>query len=94
MALNGITLLWALEAGGYFKPRNQSVRQTGSVKFFSDQRGFGYIAPDDGSDEVFVHRTRLVKPLNILLADQKVSYELVASEKGNGKAAANVALVG
>lgn len=69
------------------------MRQTGSVKFFSDLRGFGFIAPDDGADEVFVHRTALTKPLNILLAAQKVSYELVDAAKGNGKKAADVSLV-
>lgn len=70
------------------------MRQTGSVKFFSDAKGFGFIAPDDGGDEVFVHRTALVKSLNILLADQKVSYDLVDALKGNGKKAADVSLVG
>lgn len=69
------------------------MRLTGSVKFFSDLKGFGFIAPDNGGDEVFVHRTALVKSLNILLADQKVSYELVDAAKGNGKKAANVELI-
>lgn len=70
------------------------VRVTGKVKFFSDEKGFGFIRPDDGSDEVFVHRTDL-GTLNMLITDQKVSYELVDSKqrKGNGKKAANVELV-
>ena len=67
--------------------------QTGSVKFFSDGKGFGFIQPDDGGDEVFVHRTALARPLNILIADQQVSFELVDAAKGNGKKAANVSLV-
>jgi CspA family cold shock protein len=65
---------------------------TGKVKFFSDPKGFGFIAPDDGGDEVFVHRTALARSLNILLADQAVTYELVDAPKGNGKKAANVEL--
>jgi cold shock CspA family protein len=69
------------------------VKATGKVKFFSDLKGFGFIAPDDGGDEVFVHRTALVRPLNILLADQLVSYDLVDAPKGNGKKAASVELV-
>jgi cold shock protein len=69
------------------------VRLTGKVKFFSDQKGFGFINPDAGGDEVFVHRTALVGGLNILLPDQHVSYELVAATKGNGKKAAAVSLV-
>jgi CspA family cold shock protein len=66
---------------------------TGKVKFFSDLKGFGFIAPDDGGDEVFVHRTALVRSLNVLLAEQTVSYELIPAPKGNGFKASNVALV-
>ena len=70
------------------------MRHTGTVRFFSDSKGFGFIRPDDeNSDDVFVHRTALVKSLNILLADQKVSYELADATKGNGKTAADVSLV-
>jgi len=72
-----------------------SVRVTGKVKFFSDPKGFGFIRPDDGGDEVFVHRTDLGQSLSVLLVDQKVSYELIDSDsrKGNGKKAANVELI-
>lgn len=68
------------------------MRHTGIVRFFSDSKGFGFLRPDDDSEDVFVHRTALVKSLNILLADQRVSYELVDAAKGNGKKAANVEL--
>jgi CspA family cold shock protein len=71
------------------------MRQTGKVKFFSDVKGFGFIRPDDGGDEVFVHRTDLGQSLNMLLVDQHVRYDLVDSNsrKGNGKKAGNVELV-
>ena len=70
-------------------------RATGKVKFFSDKSGYGFISPDDGSDEVFVHRTDLARSLHILLTDQRVSYDLVDSgnQKGTGKKASNVELV-
>jgi cold shock CspA family protein len=72
-----------------------AVRVTGKVKFFSDEKGFGFLTPDDGGAEVFVHRTDLTRSLNMLLPDQVVSYELVDShsKKGNGKKAANVELL-
>ena len=72
-----------------------SVRLTGKVKFFTDEKGYGFIQPDDMSEEVFVHRTDLGRSLTMLMADQHVSYELVdsVSKKGNGKKAANVELV-
>lgn len=68
---------------------------TGKVKFWAEEKGYGFIRPDDGGDEVFVHRTDLANSLNMLLPDQAVSYELADSRtrKGNGKKAANVALV-
>lgn len=66
---------------------------TGKVKFFSDGKGYGFISPDDGGDEVFVHRTALVSPLHVLLEGQAVSYDLVDAQKGNGKKASAVSLV-
>lgn len=70
------------------------MRISGKVKFFSDERGFGFIKPDDGGPEVFVHRTGLGGSLHILLPDQAVTYELVDSgtRKGNGKKADSVEL--
>lgn len=66
------------------------VRVSGKVKFFSDAKGFGFVIPDDGGEEVFVHRTDLGSSLYILLPDQRVTYELVDGRRG--KKAANVAI--
>lgn len=67
------------------------MRVTGVVKFFSDLKGFGFILPDGGGDEVFVHKTNLSRPLTILHNGQKVAYDLVENiGKGNGKKAVNV----
>jgi len=50
----------------------------GTVKFFNTNRGFGFIAPDDGSKDVFVHISALEKAgIHQLLEGQRVSYELV-----------------
>lgn len=72
------------------------ARETGTVKFFSDVKGFGFILPDSGGAEVFVHKTNLTRPLLILTRAQRVSYELVDNDsgKGNGKMAANVQVIG
>lgn len=72
-----------------------SVRVNGKVKFYKSDIGYGFIQPDDGSDDVFVHVTSLANSLPSLIQDQRVSFEIVASDrgKGNGKKAANVRLI-
>ena len=55
---------------------------TGTVKFFNTQRGFGFIAPDDGSKDVFVNISAVERAgLGTLRDGQKVSFE-VTSERG------------
>ncbi len=50
----------------------------GTVKFFNTQRGYGFIQPDDGSKDVFVHITAVQQAgLDTLHEGQKVSYEVV-----------------
>ncbi|MCB1519750.1 MAG: cold-shock protein [Hyphomicrobiaceae bacterium] len=65
----------------------------GTVKFFDVQRGFGFIQPEDGSKDAFVHITEVQGAgLNELREGQKVSYELTTGK--NGKAAAsNLAVI-
>ncbi|HEX9687022.1 MAG TPA: cold-shock protein [Burkholderiales bacterium] len=54
---------------------------TGTVKFFNSARGFGFIAPDDGSKDVFVHISAVERAgLGTLSEKQKVSFDV---EKGN-----------
>ncbi len=59
----------------------------GTVKFFNTARGFGFIIPEDGSKDVFVHISAVEEAgLNILTEGQKVEYEVVS--KPDGKTAA------
>ena len=62
---------------------------TGTVKWFNAEKGFGFIAPDEGGKDVFVHITALREAgLESLQDDQKVSYELQSGRDGRSSAGA------
>ena len=62
---------------------------SGTVKWFSDEKGYGFITPDDGSQDVFVHHTAIVgEGFKSLDEGAKVNYEVEDGPKG--PAAANV----
>jgi CspA family cold shock protein len=55
----------------------------GTVKWFSKGKGFGFIAPDDGGDDIFVHHSDIKMEGNASLDnDQKVTYEVGEDKKG------------
>ena len=61
----------------------------GTVKWFNSQKGFGFIQPDDGSKDVFVHISAVERAgLQSLNEGQKVSYDVVADRK-TGKSSAD-----
>ena len=62
---------------------------TGTVEWFNADKGFGFIAPDEGGKDVFVHITALREAgLENLQDDQKVSYELQSGRDGRSSAGA------
>lgn len=61
--------------------------QVGTVKFYNHQKGFGFIQPDDGSKDVFVHATALERAgMQGLDEGQKVSFD-TAEDRRSGKIA-------
>ncbi len=52
---------------------------TGTVKFFNNSKGFGFIIPEDGSKDIFVHANGLTDEIN---EGDKVSYEVEEGKKG------------
>jgi CspA family cold shock protein len=60
---------------------------TGTVKFFNDSKGYGFIAPEDGGQDAFVHITAVERAgLRTLTQNQKVSYDLEQDQRGKTKA--------
>ncbi len=63
--------------------------QEGTVKFFNEDKGFGFISPSDSRDDVFVHQSGLIDKIR---ENDKVSYDLERGKKGMN--AVNVKVVG
>jgi cold shock protein len=65
---------------------------SGKVKWFNDAKGFGFITPDDGSKDVFVHHSGIaMQGFRTLAEGQAVEFEITQGQKG--PAAANVRVV-
>ncbi|NBV56833.1 MAG: cold-shock protein [Bacteroidetes bacterium] len=60
----------------------------GTVKFFNDEKGYGFITPEDGSKDVFVHKTGTTTRIN---EGDQVTYEIEDGQKG--PSAVKVALI-
>ncbi len=56
---------------------------TGTVKWFSDQKGYGFITPDDGGKDLFAHHSEIAEEgFRSLQENQKVEYEATQGDKG------------
>jgi CspA family cold shock protein len=65
------------------------MRTVGTVKWFNDEKGFGFITPDDGSKDCFVHHTAIqAQGFKSLQEGQRVEFDVVDRDKG--RAAENV----
>jgi CspA family cold shock protein len=69
------------------------MAMTGMVKFFNGERGYGFIKPDDGGRDVFVHITAVERAgLKALNEGQRITFEVEPDKKGKGPKAVNLVL--
>jgi len=69
------------------------MAQTGVVKFFNTEKGYGFIKPDGGGNDIFVHITAVEQAgLRSLSEGQKISFEIEPDKKGKGPKAVNLKL--
>lgn len=66
-------------------------QRTGTVKWFNDQKGYGFIQPENGSNDVFVHISAVERAgMRTLTEGQKIGYELQHDPKKGKDSAANL----
>ncbi|WP_375413939.1 cold-shock protein [uncultured Bradyrhizobium sp.] len=69
------------------------MAMTGTVKFFNGERGYGFIKPDDGGRDVFVHITAVERAgLKDLIEGQRITFEVEPDKKGKGPKAVNLVI--
>jgi CspA family cold shock protein len=73
--------------------RSFPMAMTGTVKFFNGERGYGFIKPDDGGRDVFVHITAVERAgLKDLIEGQRITFEVEPDKKGKGPKAVNLVI--
>jgi cold shock protein len=71
------------------------MAMSGVVKFFNGERGYGFIKPDDGGRDVFVHITAVEQAgLKALNEGQRIQFEVEPDKKGKGPKAVNLVITG
>jgi CspA family cold shock protein len=71
------------------------MAMTGTVKFFNAERGYGFIKPDDGGADVFVHVTAVERAgLKALNEGQRITFNVEPDKKGKGPKAVDLVITG
>jgi cold shock protein len=74
--------------------KDETHLSNGTVKWFNSQKGFGFIAPEDGGNDVFVHISAVERAsLSTLNEGQKVSFDVVADRRTGKSAAQNLRVI-
>ena len=64
---------------------------TGTVKWFNDQKGYGFIQPDEGGKDVFVHISAVEQAgMRSLAEGQKITYEILSDKRTGKQSAGNL----
>ena len=75
-------------------PADRGPRQNGMVKFFNAEKGYGFITPDEGGADVFVHVSAVERSgFGVLDKGQKVSFETEPDKRGKGPKAVNLQIL-
>jgi cold shock protein len=70
------------------------MAQTGIVKFFNTDKGYGFIKPDDGERDIFVHITAVEQAgMTTLGEGQKISFDIEPDKKGKGPKAVDLVML-
>jgi len=78
-------------ASGLARTRKENLMNTGTVKWFNTQKGFGFIQPTNGSNDVFVHISAVERAgMGTLSEGQTLSYDVVADRRTGKSAAENL----
>jgi CspA family cold shock protein len=78
----------------YRDPKEMIRMNIGTVKWFNNQKGFGFIQPDTGSKDVFVHISAVERAgMSTLNEGQKISFEIVADRRTGKSSAQNLRAV-
>ena len=90
-----ISLLFPMSGlGAVCNAKGILIMATGKVKWFNDQKGYGFIKPDEGGADVFVHISAVERSgLKTLAEDQAISYELYKDERRNKTSAVDLKIL-